>query len=251
MSSRKDIICGVHPVTQVLLSPKRSVSMIFVDSEKRTPSVLRIIKLAKKRNIKINYSERRELDRLSGRNIHQGVVAFAELLKILTLHEAISSDKNKKSIWLAIDEITDPQNLGTMIRSAVCFGVEFLILPAHRSVGITPSVYKAASGAIESMNIVGVSNLNWAILTLKEKGYWVYGADAKGTPINKVSYNSPTVLIIGSEGSGIRQQTLKHCDELVRIPQTNKLQSLNAACAASVVLYDMYSKMRLKPVSKA
>jgi 23S rRNA (guanosine2251-2'-O)-methyltransferase len=243
---KKDIVCGVHPVTEVLLSSKRAVFMVFVDTEKSTPAISRIIKLAKRRNIKINRTDRRDLDRLSGANVHQGVVAFVEPLTILSLHQAVKADRGKSSVWLAVDEITDPQNLGTMIRSAVCFGVEFLVLAAHRTAAITPAVYKAASGAMENIKIVGVSNLNWAILTLKEKGYWIYGADVKGELLTDVSYNIPAVLIIGAEGSGLRHQTRRHCDELVKIPQTNTLQSLNAACAASVVLYDIYCKMKLK-----
>jgi 23S rRNA (guanosine2251-2'-O)-methyltransferase len=132
-----------------------------------------------------------------------------------------------------------------MIRSAVCFGVKYLVLPQHRAAGMTPSVFKAASGATEDINIVEVSNLNWALLTLKKNGYWVYGADLSGAPLGRVSYNMPCVLVIGSEGKGIRLQTKKHCDQLVCIPQTAKAQSLNAACAASVVLYDIFSKIKL------
>jgi 23S rRNA (guanosine2251-2'-O)-methyltransferase len=244
MITQKDIICGTRPVLEVLQKKSRSVLGLFLEEGKTSENIARIAKLAKRQHIKIIRKESRDLSQLSGNNIHQGVVAFVEPLSVLTLHQAIAADKNKKSLWLAVDEITDPQNFGSMVRSAVCFGVEFVILPRHRTVRITPSVYKSACGAMENINIVGVSNLNWAILTLREKGYWIYGSDTKGTALNEISYNLPAVLIIGAEDKGLRHQTRRHCDEVVSILQSAKIQSLNAACAASVILHDMYSKIK-------
>lgn len=243
MTNQKDIVCGVHPVIEILRRRNRTIITLFVQEGKLNPNIAQVVKLAKRQNIKINRKERKDLDRLSGKNVHQGVVAFAEPLSALTLKDAIALNKTKKSVWLAVDEITDPQNLGTIIRSAVCFGVKFIILPAHRTAGISPSVYKSACGAMENINIVSVSNLNWAILNLKENGYWIYGADLKGKPMDSISYNAPAVLIIGSEDKGLRYKTRRHCDELITISQTSKIRSLNASCAASIVLYDMYCKI--------
>ncbi|HUT86337.1 MAG TPA: 23S rRNA (guanosine(2251)-2'-O)-methyltransferase RlmB [Elusimicrobiales bacterium] len=245
MSNQKDVICGIHPVTHILVKRSRSVFTLFVDEGKTNPKVSRVVKLAKRQKIKVLRKTTRDLDRLSSNSNHQGVVAYVEPINKLTLHEAISLDKNKKkSMWLAVDEITDPQNLGAMIRTAVSLDVKYIALSHHRTSGITPSVFKSASGALEDINIVEVSNLNWALLTLKENGYWIYGADAKGQHIGKTNYNTPSVLVIGSEGKGIRPQTKKHCDELVSIPQNSKVESLNAACAASIILYDMFSKIK-------
>jgi len=247
MTNQKETICGIHPVAQILRRRSRTVFTLFVEDAKITTRISQIIKLAKRQNIKILKKDKKALDRLSARANHQGAVAYVEPLNKLTLHEAILRDKkNKKSIWLAVDEITDPQNLGTMIRTAVSFGVNYIVLPQHRTAGITSVVSKAACGAMEDINIVEVSNLNWAILTLKEKGYWVYGTGLEGEPMQSIGYNAPCVLVIGSEGKGMRQLTGKNCDVIIKIEQTSKTQSLNAACASAVVLYDMFCKIKLE-----
>ena len=123
-------------------------------------------------------------------------------------------------------------------------GVSTIILPNRRTVGITPAVYKVACGAIENINIVEVANLSAALNDLKEEGFWVYGADMAGKPITKMQYASPAVLVIGSEGFGIREKTAENCDEIISIPQKGGVESLNASAAASIIMYDMMAKVQ-------
>ncbi|HJD20065.1 MAG TPA: 23S rRNA (guanosine(2251)-2'-O)-methyltransferase RlmB, partial [Candidatus Avelusimicrobium excrementipullorum] len=186
-------------------------------------------------------------DRLTKGGNHQGVLAKAQPVRLMKLSTALyESDGNKKDLWLAVDEMTDPQNLGAIIRSAACLGFSTIILPQRRTVGLTPAVYKVACGAVERVNIVEVSNLSNALLDLKEEGFWVYGADMDGQPITQTDYASPAVLVIGSEGTGIREKTAENCDQIISIPQKGGVESLNASAAAGIIMYDMFSKVQLK-----
>ena len=205
------------------------------------------IRLAKRNNVKIDRMDVKMMDRLTKGGNHQGVLAKAQPVRLMKLSTALyESDGNKKDLWLAVDEMTDPQNLGAIIRSAACLGFSTIILPQRRTVGLTPAVYKVACGAVERVNIVEVSNLSNALLDLKEEGFWVYGADMDGQPITQTDYASPAVLVIGSEGTGIREKTAENCDQIISIPQKGGVESLNASAAAGIIMYDMFSKVQLK-----
>ena len=202
-----------------------------------------VIRLAKAGNVKIKSLELRLMDNLASGGNHQGVIAKAEPIKAMRLSNAIyEAQNNKKELWLAVDEITDPQNLGSLLRSAACLGFTTILLPKHRTAGINATVHKVACGAVEKLRIVEVSNLNSALIDLKEEGFWVYGADMDGKSIVNFDYAYPAVLIVGSEGTGIRQKTLEHCDEVISIPQKGGVSSLNAAAAGAIIMYDMFAK---------
>jgi len=242
-----DLIYGIHPVQEALRSKKRNVTQLFVsDSKAGHRAVEEIIRLAKRANVKIDRMENKMMDRLTHHANHQGVLAKIQPVRLMKLSNAIyESDGNKQDLWLAVDEMTDPQNLGAIIRSAACLGFSTIILPNRRTVGITPAVYKVACGAIENINIVEVANLSAALNDLKEEGFWIYGADMAGKPITQMQYASPAVLVIGSEGFGIREKTAENCDEIISIPQkANGIDSLNASAAASIIMYDMMAKVQ-------
>lgn len=246
--NKAELIFGVHPIREALKSRKRQILQLYI-IEHKTPSrqVEEVIRLAKTNNVKIKSMEERLMDNLVNGANHQGVIARAEPLKLMRLSNAIyEASGNKKELWLAIDEVTDPQNLGSMLRSAACLGFTTVILPQRRTVGITPTVHKVASGAVEELRIVEVTNLTTALLDLKDEGFWIYGADMEGKPLPEVDYAFPAVLVIGSEGTGIRPKTAEHCDDIISIPQTEGMDSLNAANAASIIMYDMYAKMNFK-----
>ncbi len=248
MNEPLDIIYGIHPVMEALRSKKRNVTQLFVtDGKAGHRQVEEIIRLAKRNNVKVDRIEPRVLDKLTHGANHQGVLAKIQPVKLMKLSTALyESDGNKKDLWLAVDEMTDPQNLGAIIRSAACLGFSTIILPQRRTVGITPAVYRVACGAIENINIVEVANLNTALIDLKEEGFWVYGADMEGQPITETDYASPAVLVIGSEGFGIREKTAENCDQIISIPQKGGVESLNASAAASIIMYDMMAKVQLK-----
>ncbi len=248
MSDNLDILYGIHAVMEALKSKKRNVVQLYVaDNKAGHRAVEEIIRTAKRNNVKIDRMDVRMMDRLTKGANHQGVLAKAQPVRLMKLSTALyESDGNKKDLWLAVDEMTDPQNLGAIIRSAACLGFSTIILPQRRTVGLTPAVYKVACGAVERVNIVEVSNLSNALLDLKEEGFWVYGADMEGQPITETDYASPAVLVIGSEGTGIREKTAENCDQIISIPQKGGVESLNASAAASIIMYDMFSKVQLK-----
>ena len=248
MSENLDILYGIHAVMEALKSKKRNVVQLYVaDNKAGHRAVEEIIRLAKRNNVKIDRMDVKMMDRLTKGGNHQGVLAKAQPVRLMKLSTALyESDGNKKDLWLAVDEMTDPQNLGAIIRSAACLGFSTIILPQRRTVGLTPAVYKVACGAVERVNIVEVSNLSNALLDLKEEGFWVYGADMDGQPITQTDYASPTVLVIGSEGTGIREKTAENCDQIISIPQKGGVESLNASAAAGIIMYDMFSKVQLK-----
>lgn len=247
MNENLDVIYGIHSVMEALKSKKRNVTQLYVsDNKAGHKQVEEIIRLAKRANVKIDRIELKILDRLTKGANHQGVMAKIQPIKLMKLSNALyEADGNKKDLWLAVDEMTDPQNLGAIIRSAACLGFSTIILPQRRTVGITPAVYKVACGAIEAVNIVEVANLSAALIDLKEEGFWIYGADMAGKPITQMDYASPAVLVIGSEGFGIREKTAETCDEIISIPQKGGVESLNASAAASIIMYDMMSKIQL------
>ncbi len=239
------VVCGIHTVEQILRNKKRMSHILYVlDSRSGGKAFENVIRLAKAANVKIERMEPKIMDALTKNANHQGVALKVEPLKALRFNEALrEADGKKNDLWLAIDEMTDPQNLGSIIRSAACLGFSTIVLPSRRTVGLTPTVYRVASGGVEAVTIVEVVNLNTALLDLKEEGFWVYGADMKGESSVKFQYNYPAVLVIGSEGFGLRDKTMEHCDGLVSIPQADVgIDSLNAASAASILMYDMYSK---------
>ncbi|MBR3603666.1 MAG: 23S rRNA (guanosine(2251)-2'-O)-methyltransferase RlmB [Elusimicrobiaceae bacterium] len=248
MSENLDILYGIHAVMEALKSKKRNVVQLYVsDNKAGHRAVEEIIRLAKRNNVKIDRMDLKVMDRLTKGANHQGVLAKAQPVRLMKLSTAMyEADGNKKDLWLAIDEMTDPQNLGAIIRSAACLGFSTIILPQRRTVGLTPAVYKVACGAVENVNIVEVANLSNALLDLKEEGFWIYGADMDGQSITQTDYASPAVLVIGSEGTGIREKTAENCDQIISIPQKGGVESLNASAAASIIMYDMMAKVQLK-----
>lgn len=233
-------IFGLHPVIELLKSGGKRARHVYLSASKKGPQFEEIISLARRDSVRLSRVSDRELDVLTEGGNHQGVVLKADEPALLSLEEALAAENiGKETVWVGLDEITDPQNLGAIIRSAACLGATAVVLPERRSAGITPTVQKTASGAVELMKIISVVNLNQAVLTLKERGFWVYGASLDGKPINEVSFSGPVFLLIGSEGKGLREKTAEHCDELVRIPQKGGVQSLNASCACAVILYEI------------
>jgi 23S rRNA (guanosine2251-2'-O)-methyltransferase len=242
MQQATEFVFGIHPCIKILASKKRPVRQIYILSDKRNTYINRILKMAKRREIQIIYTDKKKLDHITNRANHQGVAILTQKTHAMSLRQALLAEKNENPIWLAINEITDPQNLGAILRSAACLGVTTVLLPQRRTVGITPTVQKTASGALEDINIVSIANLNQAIIELKKNNFWVYGAEMSGTPITKVTYAKPMLLVIGSEGEGLKHKTAEHCDELISIPQAGGVESLNAACACAIILYDVLAK---------
>lgn len=171
---------------------------------------------------------------------HQGVVAVLNPTELVvdfdTFLARITPDRNTALVLL--DELTDPHNVGDIIRSAAAFGASGVLMPAHNQAGITGAVVKTSAGMIFRLPIVQIGNVNQAIRTLKDKGFWIYGLAAEGgNTISKEKFDAPAVFIVGNEGKGIREKTMEHCDIRLRIPIDERCESLNAAVSAAVALY--------------
>ncbi len=236
------LIWGRHPALEALRAG-RPVDRIFVAQGARvTGIVAEILRLAAERGVQVQWIDRRALDRMSGGANHQGVVADVAGYRYWTLDEltARTEEKTGRPFLLALDALEDPQNFGTLLRSADAAGLDGVVIPLHRSVGVTPAVEKASAGAVEYLAIARVTNLARSLGELKRRGYWIVGLDARGAvEYDHFAVDVPLVLVVGSEGRGLGRLVAETCDVLVRLPMRGHVESLNAAVAGSVVIYDV------------
>lgn len=241
-------IAGPHAVLEAIRSG-RAVRKLYVSQDRgtRTGAVNDLITEAQERRIFVNYVDKLDLARMSPIEEHQGVVAIVEGRKGVDLDELMLhlDTVDEAPLVLVVDSLQDPQNFGVLLRSAEGAGVDGVVIPRHRAVGITAAVAKTSSGASEHLLVADVANLRQAIDALKEKGIWVVGADESGDMLyDEVDYRSATAIVIGGEGEGIRRLVLEGCDEVVRIPMEGKVSSLNAAAAGTVLLYEALRQRR-------
>lgn len=247
IEEREDLIFGRNAVREIVKSQK-TIEAIYIAKGKIEGSLIEIIQMAKDKKLVIKEADRKKLDNLAQGGNHQGVVAIVTPYKYYEISDILEAakEKNEKPFILILDEIEDPHNLGSIIRTAELCGVHGIIIPKRRNVGITSSVYKSSVGAIEYIKVVKVTNVNTAIDELKKSGLWVYGADISGSEYShKVDFSGACALVIGSEGRGISNLTLKKCDMLVKIPMVGKINSLNASVAAGILMYEVL-KSRIK-----
>lgn len=193
-----------------------------------------LINLINKKNYAVIYKTMSEMDKMT-KELHQGIIIDIEDYKFLEFN-TIKNDKQSNFIVI-LDHIEDPRNFGAIIRTCECAGVDYIIIPNKRTVEITPASVKASSGALANVKIVQVANLRNAINNLKELGYWIIGTDASGTDYTLVDYKGKTALVIGSEGSGLKQIVKTSCDVIASLPLKGKVNSLNASVAAGIMIY--------------
>ncbi len=243
-----EIVAGRNAVTEALRSG-RNIDIIFIQKGDRTGSISAIIKKAREKGITIKDADHKKLDFLSGGAVHQGVVAKASVIEYSSLEDAfaIAEERGEKPFFIICDEITDPQNLGAIIRTAECSGAHAVIIPKRRSVSLTYAVGKASAGAVEYVPVVKVSNLVDTIEKLKEKGMWVYATDMDGQLWCDTDYSDTAVaVIIGSEGKGISKLLKEKSDYVVSLPMKGKISSLNASVACGVICYEIMRQRALK-----
>ena len=241
-------IAGPHAVLEAMRAG-RAIRKLYIPQDRslRVGAVNDLIAEAQERRIFVNFLDKLDLSRLSPVENHQGVVAIFEGRAGVDLDELIVhlDATNEPPLVLLVDSLQDPQNFGVLLRSAEGAGVAGVVIPRHRSVGLTPAVAKTSAGASEHLLVAEVANLRQAIDTLKEKGLWVVGTDETGDLLyDEVDYRGPTALVIGGEGEGIRRLVLEGCDQVVRIPMEGRIASLNAAAAGTVVLYEALRQRR-------
>lgn len=247
IEEREDLIFGRNSVREIIKSQK-TIETIYIAKGKIEGSLIEIIKMAKDKKLVIKEVDRRKLDTLAPGANHQGVIAIVTPYKYYEISDILEAakKKNEKPFIIILDEIEDPHNLGSIIRTAELCGVHGIIIPKRRNVGITSTVYKSSVGAIEYVKVAKVTNVNSAIDELKKCGLWVYGADISGDDYSyKVDFSGACALVIGSEGRGISNLTLKKCDMLVKIPMVGEINSLNASVAGGILMYEVL-KSRIK-----
>jgi 23S rRNA (guanosine2251-2'-O)-methyltransferase len=227
------VLSGIHPVAEALRA-NRPLDRILIAKGAGGPRLQEIIEMARKGAVPVRFEPRPSLDRLAGSSAHQGVVALGAAQKYADLDTAAEGE-----LVVVLDGVEDPHNLGAIIRTAHAAGASAIVIPERRAAGVTDVVAKAAAGALEHLPVVRVTNINRALEDMKKRGYWIYGLDERGAEdYDRVTYSSPTALVLGGEGKGLHEQVKKHCDVLVRIPLEGKISSLNVSVAAGVVLFE-------------
>lgn len=235
------IIEGRNPVIEALKS-NREIDKILIAKGNKEGSIKKIIAMAKEKGVVVQYVDKNKINQISTSHAHQGVIAYVAAYKYYDVDEIIdrARSKNEDVFLVILDEITDPHNLGSIIRTANAAGVHGIIIPKRRSVGLTTTVAKTSAGAIEYVPVSKVTNISRTIDYLKEQGIWVIGADMDGENIH---YNSNLkgniAIVVGSEGQGMSRLVKEKCDFLVKLPMKGEVSSLNASVAASILMYEV------------
>ena len=234
---------GRNPIREALKN-NRDLEKLMVQKGDLSGSAMEIVKTAKDRKILVQVVEKSRLDEIAPN--HQGLIAFASAYSYSTVEDILqaAAEKNEDPFLVLLDGITDPHNLGAIIRSAECTGAHGIIIPQHRSVGLTPAAVKASAGAVEYLPVARVTNLNRTIEELQKRNIWVYALTMNGKDYESVSFSGGTAIVIGAEGEGISKLTEEKCDLAVSLPMKGHLDSLNASVAAGVIMYRIMSSRK-------
>ena len=231
---------GRNALTEALRSG-RTIDKVFIAAGETDRGLQRLAAEAKEAGAVVVPVDRRKLDAMSFTKAHQGVITLAAAHEYCAIDDILeeAASRGENALIVICDELTDPHNLGAIMRSAECAGAHGVIIPKRRSVGLTATVAKASAGAVEYMKVSRVTNINSAIAELKEKGVWIFGTAAEGSiPMYQADLTGPAAIVIGNEGDGMSPLVRKNCDVMVSIPMRGKISSLNASAAASILLYE-------------
>lgn len=234
------IIEGKNVVFEALNSGQ-TFNKLYISKQNKDAESQKIINLAKQNNIRIDFVDKFLLDKKTLTHHHQGVIGevvdfeYSDIEEILKL----ADDRCEQPLVVILDGVKDPHNLGAIIRSAECAGAHGIIIPKNRSVAVNETVIKTSAGAISNMKIARVTNINYVISDLKQRGIWVYGFEAGKNIMYQTNLKGPIAIVIGSEGEGISELTKKRCDDIVSIPLAGRVNSLNASVACGVALFEV------------
>ncbi|MCX5850247.1 MAG: 23S rRNA (guanosine(2251)-2'-O)-methyltransferase RlmB [Deltaproteobacteria bacterium] len=249
-----EVIYGINSIRSLLQQREGGWEKIIIASGRGGSSVKEIIEIARQKMISVEFYQRKYLDELAGNTAHQGVIGLRKAFVYADL-DVLIKNRNKSSdfdLILVLDSIMDPQNLGAIIRTAHCLGANGLVIPEDRSAQVTPAVYKTSAGSVQQIPVARVINLSQTIDYLKDKGFWVFGAEAHdGSNLQKMDFNCPVVLVLGGEAKGIRPLVKKKCDFLLNIPMAGNFDSLNVAVAAGIIQYEIFcQRSQTKKIKK-
>ncbi len=240
---QENILAGRNPIREALRAG-RDIEKLLVLKGELSGSAREIVQMAREAHIVVQEVEKIRLDELA--HNHQGLIAFASAYQYSTVEAMLeeAAAKNEDPFLILLDGVTDPHNLGAIIRSAECVGAHGVIVPERRSVGLTPAAVKASAGAVEHMKVARVVNLSRTIEELKEKNIWTYALDMDGVDYEKVNFKGGVALVVGSEGEGVSRLVVEHCDQKVSLPMAGHIDSLNASVAAGVMMYRVLSSRK-------
>ena len=235
-----DVLVGRNAVTEALKSG-RGINKLWIASGDREGSVAELAALAKERGIVVQYVERAKIESLAGGHRQQGVLAYVAPVPYAELDDILKAaeEKGEAPFLVLLDELEDPHNLGALLRTADATGVHGILIPKRRSVSLNATVAKTSAGAVEYVPVARIGNIAQTLKKLKEKGFWVAGADMDGEKAYyEADLTGPLVLVVGSEGRGMSRLTKEACDFIVSMPMVGRINSLNASVAGSILMYE-------------
>ncbi|MDR3051294.1 MAG: 23S rRNA (guanosine(2251)-2'-O)-methyltransferase RlmB [Oscillospiraceae bacterium] len=237
------MLAGRNPIREALKAG-RDMEKLLVARGDLSGSAREIIAMARERRVVVQQVDRARLDMLSPG--HQGMVAFASAYRYATVDDmlALAEQRGEPPFLVILDGVTDPHNLGAVIRTAECVGAHGIIVPERRAVGLTPAAVKASAGAVEYVKVARAGNIPRLIEQLQVRGVWVYAAHTAGEPYDGCDLSGPMALVIGAEGEGVSRLVLEKCDRRLAIPLAGRIDSLNASVAAGVLLYQVLRSRR-------
>lgn len=244
------VLLGRNPILEALKSG-RTLDKLLVARGERDGSINQILRLAREADVTVQIVDRVKLEMLAraeGVHAHQGVAAYLSFARAVFVEDMIRSaeEKGEPPFIVVLDGITDPYNVGSILRSAECLGAHGVVIPRRRSAGVNAAAAKASSGAVLHMPVARVNSLSFALGQFKHMGLWVVGADAEGMDIESADLTGPVALVIGAEGAGLSRSVREACDFLVGIALSGRIESLNASVAAAVLMYERRRQMRQK-----
>ena len=236
---------GKNGVRELLCSNKTTEKISLLDGT-RDPELRELAGKAKEKGIKIEYLDKRILDKMSITSHHQGIIATVTEFEYSELDDVINVAKseNKNLFFVILDGVADPHNLGSVMRVAECAGVTGIIIPKNRAVSVNETVIRVSAGASEHVSVIKVTNINSTIEKLKDIGVFVYAADMDGEEMYRTNLTGDIALVVGSEGFGVSHLTRKLCDGIISIPMYGKVNSLNASVSAGIVIYEAIRQRR-------
>ncbi len=248
----RELLYGRQPIREMLRAARRKVSCVYVLSSARpTPDLDEILDTLEARHLKIVYTSAESLETMVGEVNHQGLVAEVHPFRYVSYKKMLSdAGQDENAFFLFLDHLEDPQNVGSLLRSAEAAGVTGVVIPAHRAVGITPAVVRASAGAAEHLQIAQVPNLTRCMKLLqdKDRGVWFAGLDAgeDATLISETDLSGKIGLVVGSEGKGMRRLVRETCDYIVKLPMLGKVSSLNAGVAGAIAMFEVLRQRSAK-----
>lgn len=243
----EDIIYGRNPVIEALDSGHEINKMLILEGS-RDKTLQKVIDKAKEKKILIQYIDRKQLDKTADGENHQGVIAYVSPYHYVTVDELldIAKSRNEEPLLIICDEITDPHNLGSLIRTANAVGAHGIIIPKRRSAAINQTVVKTSCGAVEYVSVARVTNITQTIKHLKTQGVWVVGTDMQGELYTGANLKGSLAIVIGNEGDGISRLVKESCDFMVTLPMKGEVSSLNASVAGGIILYEVLRQRSMK-----